>query len=183
MFSGVLVSTVPSDGWIRGTARQKINHVLKTGWQMTHWAIWPQFMCSLHRFTHKKGIFRCNKRLWHCNPTIVSLSLKFSVDCFHETKRPIESKIEIYSKLIQSCPTVFSLHVIAQTYWWPKSTHICPKVPLTDDIFPSDPQTQITNTELFQCKKHVVGSFNLGRYCERELCDCFCAFVARIMSV
>lgn len=107
MFSGVLVSTVPSDGWIRGTARQKINHVLKTGWQMTHWAIWPQFMCSLHRFTHKKGIFRCNKRLWHCNPTIVSLSVKFSVDCFHETKRPIESKIEIHSKLISKLPDCF----------------------------------------------------------------------------
>lgn len=59
----------------------------KAGRKMTHLNPWPQFMCSLHRFTRKKNIFRSNKRLRHCNPTIVSLSLEFSVDCFDETAR------------------------------------------------------------------------------------------------
>lgn len=59
-------------------------------------------MCSLHRFTRKKGIFRCNKRLKHCNPTIVSLSLKLSINCFDENAWSSEPRIDIYSQLIQS---------------------------------------------------------------------------------
>lgn len=59
----------------------------KTGWRMTHLTSWPQFMCSLCRFTRKKDIFRSNKRLRHCNPTIVSFSLEFSMYCFKETAR------------------------------------------------------------------------------------------------
>lgn len=69
-------------------------------------------MCSLHRFTRKKGIFRCNKRLKHCNPTIVSLCLKFSIDCFDETPWSIEPQIDIYSQLI---PSLFFSHMSKQS--------------------------------------------------------------------
>lgn len=72
----------------------------KTEWSMTHQTVRPQFTCSLHHFSRKKDIFMCNKRLKHCNPTIVSLSLKFSIDCFDETASSIEPWIDIYSQLI-----------------------------------------------------------------------------------
>lgn len=72
----------------------------KTEWRMTHRTVRPQFTCSLHHFSRKKDIFMCNKRLKHCNPAIVSLSLKFSIDCFDETASSIEPWIDIYSQLI-----------------------------------------------------------------------------------
>lgn len=57
----------------------------------------------------KMAFFWCNKRLKQCNPTIVSLSLKFSIDCFDETACSTVPRHEIYSQLIQSFLSVFPL--------------------------------------------------------------------------
>lgn len=115
----------------------------RAGWKMTHLTAWPQFMYSLHRFTRKKGIFRSNKRLRHCNPTIVSLSLEFSIDCFDITAG---SAPDWHLQSADSkSPACFRLACQnkAQTFRWPKNMHLCPKVARTD-VFPADLQDSIT---------------------------------------
>lgn len=77
-------------------------------------------MCSLHRFSLKKAVFWCNKRLRQCKPTIVFLPLDFSVYCFDELLGQLSPELTFMNVcLFFSCMSKQSSDFFVTKEWAP----------------------------------------------------------------